>query len=371
MKIAFRVDGSWDIGTGHVMRCLTLAKLLRSRGGRIGFITRSPVSICNLIEDGGFDILSPRTIVKEISLSSSESDGSLSQPASRLSVTSTVLDWRRDALRTIEEIRENFTRVDWLIVDHYGLDAKWERAVRTVTDKIMVLDDLANRSHDCDLLLDQNLYANPEARYKELIPSSCITLFGPRYCVFREEFMKQRKQLRSRDGKVRRLLLFFGGSDPAGATQASLRGIAPFVRDLHIDVIVGSSNKCKNEIETLCDNYRNINFYWHVSNMAEMLNQTDFVIGAGGTSLWERCFLGVPSVTVIIADNQIDVTKTVAAAGATWNLGTAGNVNEDDYLRILTKACRSQHILQRMSQTALSLTSDEPANEELITHLLR
>ena len=105
--------------------------------------------------------------------------------------------------------------------------------------------------------------------------------------------------------------------------------------------------------------------------MAEMLNQTDFVIGAGGTSLWERCFLGVPSVTVIIADNQIDVTKTVAAAGATWNLGTAGNVNEDDYLRILTKACRSQHILQRMSQTALSLTSDEPANENLITHLLR
>ncbi len=118
----------------------------------------------------------------------------------------------QDASESIEAIQGAL--VDWLIMDHYALDAEWERRLRPHVERLMVIDDLANRSHDCDLLLDQNLVPENHARYRNLVPSTCRLLLGPRYALLGPEYRVWRRSLRPREGQVGRVLVFLGGSDP-------------------------------------------------------------------------------------------------------------------------------------------------------------
>jgi len=196
LKILIRTDSSVQIGTGHVMRCLTLADELRERGAEIVFVCRDFAgNLCGYTE------------------------GNLKHAAWL------GADWQTDA-RQVEEIIKDFnTHPDWLVVDHYALDERWERYLRSYVKKIMVIDDLADRPHDCDLLLDQNFYENLESRYDGLAPSGCKKLLGPKYALLRPEFREERKNLRKRDGYVKRIMIFFGGSDPTNETTKALEAV--------------------------------------------------------------------------------------------------------------------------------------------------
>lgn len=292
MKIIFRVDSSTQIGSGHLMRCLTLAERKRKQyQADIIFVMRDlEGNLIDLVVQKGF---------KSIILPKSNVDYNLDGYEEWLTVPQNV-----DA-EEVKNILQDIGQVDLLIVDSYAIDINWETIVRPFVKQIMVIDDLANRKHDCDILLDQNFYLDKESRYNGLVPNYCRLFLGPEYALLREEFYEVKKNLRKRDGAIKNILVFFGGSDITNETMKALKAIVMLERaDITVNVIVGQSNQHKDMIASFCDNYDYMNYYCQVDNIAEFMNEADLSIGAGGTTTWERCFMELPSIVVSIADNQ-------------------------------------------------------------------
>lgn len=307
MKLAIRVDSSFIIGSGHLMRCLTLAEQIKSQiQANIVFIARDLEKNVNyLVEEQGFEIYV---------LPKKPSNNKLKGYEQWLTVTQ-----QEDA----EEVKGFLQKqqVDLLIIDSYAIDYKWENIVRPLVKKIMVIDDLANRKHDCDILLDQNYYADMKLRYQGLVPKYCNQLIGPEYALLREEFYIAKKTLRKRSGIIKNILVFFGGSDPSNETGKTLEALIQLkTTDIAINVVVGASNPHKDSLKLICD-INNFNYLCQVSNMAQLMAEADLAIGAGGTTTWERCFLELPSIVVAIAENQVRLCEEAAKSGVITFLG--------------------------------------------------
>jgi UDP-2,4-diacetamido-2,4,6-trideoxy-beta-L-altropyranose hydrolase len=198
--------------------------------------------------------------------------------------------------------------VDWLVVDHYGLDERWEGAARRKA-KLLAIDDLGRR-HDCDILVDQNFFSDPAARYAGRVPERCRRLLGPRYAMLRKEFAQARK--RERDGRVKKVLVSLGGTDPRNATSQALQLLNG--RPFQVDVVVGSANPNKAEIARQCQ-VMGFRFHEQATNMAELMDAADLAVGAGGTTTWERACMGLPTLQLVLADNQEAPTRALADAG--------------------------------------------------------
>lgn len=198
MKIAVRVDASFQIGTGHFMRCLTLADALKQRGAQIRFVSRRlPEHLRVMLAAKGHEL--------------ALLDGALNDAASDELAHARWLgvSQEQDASNTAQTLKDQ--PWDWLVVDHYALDARWESAMRVSSRQIMVIDDIADRQHDCDVLLDQNFYADMDTRYTGKVATSCQLLLGPRYALLRDEFRELHEQVKPRNGIVKRVLVFLGG----------------------------------------------------------------------------------------------------------------------------------------------------------------
>lgn len=301
-NIAFRVDASSQIGTGHFMRCLTLADALKQRGTQIRFVSRHmPEHLRDMLVVNGHEFML---------LDSSPSDA--------ISDGLTHAHWlgasqHADAQDTVQVLSDQIW--DWLIVDHYALDACWESALRQTAKNILVIDDIADRQHDCDLLLDQNYYADMNSRYTGKVPPHCQLLLGPRYALLREEFRRMRKQVKPRTGPVKRILIFFGGVDADNYTGRAIEALANIgISDLHVDVVIGAQHPFREQLEITCAKH---GFFCHVqtNRMAELMAVADLAIGAGGSATWERCCLGLTTLTICTADNQRKQIADTASDG--------------------------------------------------------
>ncbi|MEX6780098.1 UDP-2,4-diacetamido-2,4,6-trideoxy-beta-L-altropyranose hydrolase, partial [Limnospira fusiformis] len=209
MKVIFRVDSSAQIGSGHLIRCRTLAEELRRRGAEVRFICREHRgNLIHLLSQAAF----PVTVLPPPPQSSGEMEENYQ---AWLGVSAET-----DAQETLLALGGE--SADWLVVDHYGLDAVWERQLRPQVKQILVIDDLANRPHDCDVLLDQNYSQLGEQRYQGWVPHSCRLLLGPRYGLLRPEYPLYRQALSPHRGQVRRVLVFFGGTDSQNMTGKAL-----------------------------------------------------------------------------------------------------------------------------------------------------
>ncbi|WP_173918952.1 UDP-2,4-diacetamido-2,4,6-trideoxy-beta-L-altropyranose hydrolase [Halobacillus sp. Marseille-Q1614] len=342
MRIFIRTDASHTIGAGHVMRCLSLAENLRDKGADITFLCRKlPGDLNEFIKHLGFDICL---------LTSSPSMNQNSQSPWLYS------SWKQDALETIQMIRKG--NIDWLIIDHYGLDRGWERAVRPYVKYVMVIDDLANRRHDCDLLLDQNLFKHPEKRYTDLVPPHAITFCGPQYLLLREEF-KNINRTKTRDGYVRRILISFGGSDPTNETLKAVRAIQ-FINhpDIHVDVVIGSSNPHSASIEHQCKNTPNIKIHTDIHCLAELMMQADLSIGAGGSTTWERCFVSLPSITIEVSRNQSEILSYLSELGVIYHLGMSKHVNERKIAQAIQQLITSPAQVRTMVKASRNIMKD-------------
>jgi len=239
---------------------------------------------------------------------------------------------------------------DWLVVDSYSLDAAWESRMRQKAAKILAIDDLADRRHDCDILLDQNWFPDAERRYEGLAPPRCRMLLGPRYALLRPEFSRTGR--RERDGKVHRVLVSMGGMDPGNETSKSIQLLEG--KGVAVDVAVGAANPHRDEIARLCAQ-AGFEFHLQPSNMADLMAAADLAIGAGGTTTWERCCLGLPTLQIAIAPNQEAPSRALAEAGFVTYLGksvTAGAIVE---------ALRSPDKLKKQSELVSALVDGEGA----------
>lgn len=319
MRVAIRADASVALGSGHVMRCLTLAQALRRQGAQVLFLCRRlPGHLGEEIRQQGFEVR-----------------------------------WLGAGSAPGEQQVHRGRPLDLLVVDHYGLDRRWEKAMRPCARAILVIDDLADRGHACDLLLDQNLLPDLQHRYQGLLPPGCRQLLGPRYALLREDFYRESSRPRLRRD-LRRLLVFFGGSDPANLTGRALRELAETA--LGADVVIGAGNPHRADIQALCDgNQGRWSLHVQTERMAELMAGADLALGAGGSSHWERCVLGLPALVVTVADNQVATTRLLHEQGACWWLGDKDSLPEGSFRQALDTLRRQPEMLIAMSGAARKL----------------
>lgn len=295
MKVVFRADASPDIGHGHVMRCLALADALRVRGAQCMFVCRrGGDAAAAAISAAGFAL---RVI--------DVGDG---DPCTDAAVTSAVL--------------AGDSATEWLVVDHYRLGAAWESALSGQVGAVMAIDDLADRPHVCQLLLDQNWHDDPAARYAGLLPPDCETLFGPGWALLRAEFAAARSTRQLRNDPSHRVLVCFGGGDARNATGQVLQALKPRASQFELDVVVGAGNPHQQALRDFCHGLPGADLTIGASDVASRMAAADLFIGAGGTMTWERACLGLPGITIAIADNQLALSRRLAAAGEGIDLGS-------------------------------------------------
>lgn len=309
MKIAIRADSSVAIGSGHVMRCLTLADGLKQRGADVMFICREhPGNMIGLIAGRGYLVLR------------------LQQPeAQYVAVTGDVahaawlgVSWQQDAAGTIAALGE--VRADWLIVDHYALDRRWEQALRPRVGSIMVLDDLADRPHDCQMLLDQNLGRSADT-YTPLVPTDCMLFLGAQHSLLRPEFAALRAYSlkRRQTPRFEQLLVTMGGVDKDDATGDVLSALkeCQLPENCRIKIVMGPTAPW---LDSVCQTARtlpwDVEVKVNVTDMAQLMAESDFAIGAAGSTSWERCCLGLPAIMIVLAENQELAARQLEQSGA-------------------------------------------------------
>ncbi|OPH54551.1 UDP-2,4-diacetamido-2,4,6-trideoxy-beta-L-altropyranose hydrolase [Paenibacillus ferrarius] len=356
MRIVIRADASLFIGTGHIMRCLTLAEQLIARQHEVIFICRDHYgNMIDFIRNKGYQVF----VLYGVDHNENREEVYLNWLGA---------DWYTDAQQTIDYLKQ-LNSVDWVIVDHYAIDWRWEEQVLSYMEstQIFVIDDLANRRHTCHILLDQNLSMNLLTRYRKLLPDSTTTYLGPSYALLRDEFIYSRKTVKIRNGNIKNITVFYGGIDLTGETLKAIRALKELsLEQISIKIIVGPNNPQRLKIKEICRQLSNYIIEDHVSNMAELMKQTDLFIGAGGSTTWERCMLGVPSITTVVADNQKEITEAVEHYGATWNLGEHWKVAETTIIQAVRYAVTHPLEVHIMSKRCLDVIGDYQGSSVVI-----
>jgi UDP-2,4-diacetamido-2,4,6-trideoxy-beta-L-altropyranose hydrolase len=291
------------------MRCLILAQALHHRGVETALVCRDiPATLADAARSDGIEVITLPT-------------------AARAS-------WQNDADLTAAAIGDRGGVADLLVADAYPIATEWEIRLRPVARIICVIDDLANRRHDADILIDQNYLPDFRTRYDALLPAHAIKLLGPSYVLLRPQFAAERARLRVRDGSVKKILICFGGSDPTNETEKALIVMRPLAeRGIALVVVVGGVHPQSDHIADLCQKIPRASFLQDTQAMAPLMAEADLAIGFAGSMTWERCCLGLPAVVAILTDHQAPIASAVAEAGAAVNLGLAANLEGPEYLR--------------------------------------
>lgn len=347
IRVAFRVDASIASGSGHVMRCLTLADALVARAIECHFICREQEGcLTQKIAAAGHHVHSLPTVGK----------ASITE---KLTAHDHWLGchWRDDATQTVAILAD--LAPDWLVVDHYALEARWEKVVRPFCRQLMVIDDLADRAHVCDLLLDQT-HLRQASDYAALLPVQCRVLTGSRYALLRPEFAAWRERSLNRRhlSRIGKLLITMGGSDAPNATGKILQALASckLPSDCEITVVMGSSSPWLSTTHELAAQLPcPTKVLVDTERMAELMSTSDLVIGAAGSTAWERCALGLPTIAITSADNQEKAARALADSGAHWSLGRIENLPVAVIAATLTHAFHDPLSLTRMSRSAAAV----------------
>lgn len=346
MKVVFRADASLQIGSGHIMRCLTLADALKADGAECHFICREhPGHLLDFIRSKGYNthsLINASSPVDPVVVDAV-------QPVHAHWLGTTQLQDAAASIAILETIKP-----EWMVVDHYALDASWEASVREHARKILVIDDLADRNHLCDLLLDQNL-GHSKQDYVGRVPENCRLLIGAQYALLRPEFARLRSASlkRRRVPQLAHILITMGGVDQQNASGAVLRALksCALPEDCTISVIMGLTAPWIEDVSEAAEQMPwPTEVLQNVTDMGARMVAADLVIGAAGGSAWERCCLGVPTILVILADNQKSGAGALAASGSAIVLGPVSAIC--DGLKPAVYSLTHTGKLRAMSQSA-------------------
>lgn len=315
-QVFFRCDASPNIGAGHVMRCITLAKAMKEQGWDCHFLTGSETE----------------TTVPALQ-------------KNNFSIHSDVFEPEK---------------ADVLIVDSYKLNAEYETRARQWAKHVVVIDDLADREHNCDLLIDQTFNRSSDD-YKNLTPVTAKILTGSQYAILRSEFSALRDDVaKRRTGEIERVLVTFGATNIGHNLEKTILALTNLkTKFLTIDLLIGGhANEDTNLqilIEDLKERSREVRIYNHVEDMAKLMCDADLAIGAGGTTSWERCCLGLPTLMMEIAENQTTLAKNLASSGAIINLGWHEEVTSQDIETKIDTMLEDTIAVRKMSERAAQI----------------
>lgn len=347
MNVFFRTDASIKIGTGHVIRCLTLADALKEQGALCIFICREHKGhLIDLIKSKGYEVIG---LPLEYDASVDGYDLAHAQwlGCSQL----------EDAKQSIEALSSR--SIDWLIVDHYALDYRWESELLPFVKKILVIDDLADRKHQCHILLDQNL-GKTAAQYQTLVPENCALLLGPKYALLQAPYANLHPRTPPRVAPVKSMLLYFGGSDlhdlTGMATQAFIQLGRP---DIEFNIVLGSSYGYEARLQKTIQGCSNVKLYKNTPSLAPLLLQADIAIGAGGSSSWERCCLGLPALIVTLAANQIPIAHALNTDNLAKWIGNHDCVSSEIIQKALIEVLSHDDEIEAWSRRCLQITNGQ------------
>lgn len=345
MNIAIRCDSSFQIGTGHTLRCITLGRLFADLGYKIHFFIRP--------ETGS---LKPTELWNESQTHEIPVELSLAEEPQFLKAK-------------FKEI-QNFTL---LIVDHYAIDSQWESQFAGSL-KIMVIDDLANRSHRCNILLDSNFRNSYDGLYVGLVPPNCKMLLGPQNCFLRDEFLRERKKTQPRT-QFKNAIAFFGGTDPTNETARFIKALNNLTSDLTLNsksklnwkIISTKAHSNLEMIQNLASQSK-LSLLINPPHVAEIFRNADVYFGSGGTVTWERMYLGLTGYIVAVADNQIKMAEELESAGYQKFLGRAQDVDYLVALKAFEDACTQEQTLKEQSRKIMEIVA--PVSKDKIKSIM-
>ena len=338
------------------MRCLTLADALRAKGAQCQFICRPHQgNLISTIRTRGYDVseLPPMAL-----------GGSLSSEMHMFQLAHAPwlgCDWTQDSEQTLAAVRT--IKPDLLVIDHYAIDSRWEEVLRPHVRKLMVIDDLADRRHLCDFLLDQNWFGDDMSRrYQCMVSDHCVSMLGPGYALLKPEYTTLRNLMPPRDGEVRRVLVFMGGSDPTNETGKVIDALAqPGLEHLVVDVVLGVNHPDPRGIASKAEARLATNLHSGLSSLAGWMARADVMISAGGSTSWERMCLGLPAIVISIAENQTATSKAMMEAGYIDFLGDRSDVEVQMIAAAVRRCLADSSRLRRMSRTSQDLVSGSGA----------
>jgi UDP-2,4-diacetamido-2,4,6-trideoxy-beta-L-altropyranose hydrolase len=325
MYFIIRADSSLTIGSGHIIRCLTLGNHIRDLGHKVSFMCRElSGNIIKIIEENNFKVIKLET------------EGEIIEVQTILS----------------EEMP------DWVIVDHYDLGIEWEKAVLSQNTKLFVIDDLF-RNHQCSALLDQNYHS--VSSYKSLVPSHAKVFLGPQFALLNKNFFTVVPPKRTFE-KVKNILVCFGGTDPTEETLKILSGFNAMPENVNYHIVIGITNPKISDIKSLASEHKNIQLYIQTQEMPKLMQTCDLFLGAGGTITWERCYMGLPAICVAVAPNQESIAADLHQNLIHWYLGRAANVTTEMYASSLKSLIEDESKLIEFSQNSLALNVGSKLN---------
>ena len=318
--IGFRVDVAEHIGTGHLQRCLTVATTLNELGWHCIFFGRSYSDNVLKTIKMSFEY----HIIGKSAVSLNQSDH---------------FEWlgvsqEQDAVETLNAT--NCHQLDIMIVDHYSIDCHWEKYIEEKGNvMVMVIDDLANRTHCCTLLIDQNFWPNSDSRYDELVPSYCKKLLGPEFTMLRKDFISLRV-LPKKKLQVETILVNFGGVGNLQVWKSFLPALVK-CHKFNFHVVTGKlSSEDLNYCENIVKHSKHIFLEEQTDKMSYLMKNSDFALGACGSTVWERFCLGLNSALIDVADNQKDLVSYLYEKNLIDYLGSLDNITINSISKYLT-----------------------------------
>ncbi len=355
MTAVFRADAGIRTGSGHVMRCLSLADELVRRGVAATFAAHAPSEILNRITSRGHAVIDLGRIDESAELRPGDVWAKAAQ--------------RDDASRVRDGIG---FQPDIVVVDHYGLDATWESRFRSGSTRLLALDDLANRRHDADVVSDQNWYGPQTAgRYDDLTHRETQLLLGPRYALLQRAYRDVARSTGPKHWPPRRLLVSFGGTDPSNETEKVVAALQESMfADLRVDVIVGSRDRSMTDLQSLIDNRPRTDLHVSVASLAPFMDRADLAIGASGAATWERIAARVPAIVATISPHQSGVTRALDGSGISKWIGLTSQTTTATYVQALRSVCASPprdlpRLIDGFGAARLSLALVPPAGTDV------
>ncbi len=350
-KVFFRVDSGNHIGSGHLVRCLTLAEWFKKNSWDVHFITKNHQGHnaeaifkyyhYHLI-DGGID----RKL----------SEQELSCYANWLGEDEAV------DLEKTNSIIKKIGKADLVIVDSYSLGCIFEEGVSA--HYVMAIDDLYNRKHAVDIILNQNIIALKKD-YKNLSKkTNFLQLLGPEYALLREEFpeMRNKKEFALLKNPVKKIMVFFGGMDVAGDTAKLLSGLNENILiSYQFDIVFNETHSDFHIIKKRSEMYPNIKLHKIGNNFAELMISSDLFIGAGGSTAWERACLGVASAVVCSAENQKDNCLQLNETKTAYYLGKSTDLRPEDWGRFFEDEVPNTNLWNELKKNSYQLVDGKGA----------